>query len=52
MRLPGDSEYPNNISSETDVTKEQWDRMKKPFDDLRENVPNPFDYKELMAVES
>lgn len=52
MRLPGDSEYPNNISSETDVTKEQWDMMKKPFDDLRENAPKPFNYEELMEVES
>lgn len=43
---------PNRTTSTTEVTKEQWDMMKKPFDDLRKNAPKPFDYEELMAVES
>lgn len=51
MRLPDGTRRPNNTISSIDVTKEQWDMMKKPFDDLRENAPKPFDYEELMAVE-
>ena len=52
MRLPGQEKYPNFTSSTTEVTKEQWDMMKKPFDDLRENAPKPFNYEELIEVES
>ena len=52
MRLPGQEKYPNITSSTTEVTKEQWDRIKKPFDELRDNAPKPFNYEELMDVES
>jgi len=39
---------PNSTISTTDVTKEQWDMMMKPFDDLLENAPKPFNYEELI----
>lgn len=52
MRLPDGTRSPNSTISTTNVTKEQWDMMKKPFDDLRENAPKPFNYEELIEVES
>jgi hypothetical protein len=52
MRLPEGTRRPNNTISTIDVTKEQWDMMRKPFEDLRKNAPTPFNYEELMEVES
>lgn len=52
MRLPDGPDKLNTTSNRTDVTKEQWEMMKKPFDDLRENAPKPFNYEELMAIKS
>ena len=52
MRLPVEKKYPNITSSTTYVTKEQWEMMKRPFEDLRKNAPKPFNYEELIEVES
>lgn len=52
MRLPDGTRSPNTTSSTVEVSKEQWDMMKRPFEDLRKNAPKPFNYGEIMAVES
>jgi len=41
-----------SASSTVEVSKEQWEMMKRPFENLRKNAPKPFNYEEIMAVES
>lgn len=39
MRLPDGTRSPNTTSSTVEVSKEQWEMMKRPFEDLRKNAP-------------